>query len=403
MKKLILLTSLWSAPLWPLAAASGPLIQPATQTEVNAGVIHNKYVAPDTLSGFALYGSTNPVAFTNNSSLPGVIVGSGIGTNMAATNLTGKILSTTLAPTNGIPTDNTYALTLGVGTNAWTLMGTGTGVTDVQATNIASYQAFLAAEGLVPNTIFVDATTGSDTTGDGTSGKPYATLIKGQTIAVSGQTVAVMRGNFLSETLGKEGVSWYFNDGVVCTNVLWNLSLATVTNQIVSGRGVLNGTVIAVSATNAYARVTAKSLSCSSPGYLVSFYSAAMSNVVDIAADTISGRWNYATASMTNTINLRSSGDIILDGVPSAGAAVMTNFNLAVWPGRTFKLNGDWAGSGLTCYVLVHQGAFDRNGQITYSAKGASTFEFDNTRIYNAAAMPTTNIQIVGSYILVNP
>ena len=62
--------------------------------------------------------------------------------------------------------------------------------------------------------IYVDSIVGSDSTGTGTSWKPYATLTKAQTVAINGQTIYGVRGTFAENSLGKNGVSWYFNDGV---------------------------------------------------------------------------------------------------------------------------------------------------------------------------------------------
>src|SRR3989442_13599910 len=53
------------------------------------------------------------------------------------------------------------------------------------------------------------ATTGSDTTGNGTSGNPYATISKAATVAVAGDTITVAdgtyNGNFTTNPSGTSG------------------------------------------------------------------------------------------------------------------------------------------------------------------------------------------------------
>ena len=85
------------------------------------------------------------------------------------------------------------------------------------------------------NTIFV-AKNGSDSTGNGSFFKPYASLTNAQAQAVAGQMVEVFPGNYITQDLlGKNGVNWYFHDGATVTNLVSEIfgdSGSAITNTI---------------------------------------------------------------------------------------------------------------------------------------------------------------------------
>jgi len=83
--------------------------------------------------------------------------------------------------------------------------------------NATNYYTVTNWGGLALNTIFVDATTGNDATGDGSPALPVATLAQGQALASSGDTVYGVRGVFAETGLHKTGVGWFFNRGVILT------------------------------------------------------------------------------------------------------------------------------------------------------------------------------------------
>jgi hypothetical protein len=94
------------------------------------------------------------------------------------------------------------------------------------------------------NTIYV-STTGNDITGDGTSGNPYATIGKGQTISTSGKLVWVVAGTYtISSSFFKAGVNWFFEDGCTVSagaNQIYFVN--SVSSTTVWGRAVFTSTL----------------------------------------------------------------------------------------------------------------------------------------------------------------
>lgn len=236
-----------------------------------------------------------------------------------------------------------------------TFTGDGSGLTGITQGQVAGLQASLegatnAAGRLVPNSVFVDGVTGNDTTGDGTLGRPYATLTKGQTEAVSGQTVVVLQGTFIEGNLGKPGVGWYFNAGTAVTNtVIFRVDSTNGTNLVVRGKGnfyplqSFTGTLLRVQATNAVVDFSAGIITNQS-GHFVTFEAADNNNVVKISADYIKGRMFYGADGLTNVsrvyLSTTTGGDIEIWDMSTftwtnASASMATNRVIECWPGRT--------------------------------------------------------------------
>ena len=60
---------------------------------------------------------------------------------------------------------------------------------------------------------FVSAFIGNDQSGDGSLGKPFATITKAQTVAIAGQLIHVLPGIYNEWLLGKDGLYYYFELG----------------------------------------------------------------------------------------------------------------------------------------------------------------------------------------------
>jgi hypothetical protein len=188
----------------------------ATSAYGDTNATHIKYVAASNKWLLA----TNGLAWiaTNTYSYPtGTWKTLAAGTTFAHTRYQPRSVGTiasaspTAATTYNISADASGNVTTTAALASADEISTGTNDTKI-VTPLRLANASLGA--LVQGLIFVDAVSGNDTTGTGSERKPYATLTKAQTMATSGNTIYGARGTFAESGLGKQGVAWYFNDGV---------------------------------------------------------------------------------------------------------------------------------------------------------------------------------------------
>jgi hypothetical protein len=185
--------------------------------------------------------------------------------------------------------------------------------------------------------IYVDAVSGNDTTGAGTTRRPYATLTKAQTVATNGQMIYAARGTFTDNFLGKNGVSWYFEDGtymVPGSQPLFFLSSITTngtgcSNLVVKGSGTFTNTPVAVyHATNCTISFTAKD-------WLAPF------------ASSVSLIYFYQGVPLSNFMSLRFQQVTGANAAGSPDWSQITNFNwLEVSGSEYLSLNATTAGAG---------------------------------------------------------
>lgn len=97
----------------------------------------------------------------------------------------------------------------------------------------------LYANSLVRYAYYVDGSNGSDSTGDGSSGKPWASLDKAQSESVVGSSIYVLSGTYTNQ-ITRGGVVWIFSRGsdvvsFVATNPV--ISCTQTTNYVFLGEG----------------------------------------------------------------------------------------------------------------------------------------------------------------------
>jgi len=93
------------------------------------------------------------------------------------------------------------------------------------------------------NVAVVDDVNGNDSTGVvGRLDRPFFTLLAAQTAASAGTTIVVYPGSYTSNSLGKDGVNWYFMPGATVTTVGNVFNALTAMSFTVAGYGALNGT-----------------------------------------------------------------------------------------------------------------------------------------------------------------
>lgn len=248
-------------------------------SSIAAGTISTNRMDPTAYVAFI--GGGIGGTMTNNTELPGVVVGSGIGTNLSSLVTVAGLTMTAsyndillgsganggslwlhdpaygnygqlyyyqdafristdfhiageLFLGNGLTSDGNVTL----GTNAL-FIGNGVAITNLNLGEITS------------SIIFV-STTGNDTTGNGTYEKPYQTLLKAQTVAVAGTTICVGPGQWLESDLGKDDVGWELSRGTVIGNAVDGhapVFTAADISFVVSGFGQILATNTPVTAT----------------------------------------------------------------------------------------------------------------------------------------------------------
>jgi hypothetical protein len=164
--------------------------------------------------------------------------------------------STLVLRNNGVSTNQTLVDATFEGTTSFeaiiadSLVGNGAGLTNLPAATNA-VNATNLFNLLTINSHYVDGINGSDTTGDGTVGKPWATVGHAATNALDGATIYVGPATY-SQGLWRDRVIWYLAEGVKIDSgggeALQNLiyggtGVVGLTNMVVRGHGAFIGSV----------------------------------------------------------------------------------------------------------------------------------------------------------------
>jgi len=169
-----------------------------TGTPTAAGTSNFTARATDTVGATgtkALSIVINPAVTITTSSLPGGSVGTAYNQTLAATGGTGAktwaIASGSLPA--GLSLNTATGAITGTPTTSGTSNFTARATDTVAATGTKALSIVINANG--PHTYYV-STTGNDTTGDGSSGNPWATIQKGADTMANGDTVIVRSGTY---------------------------------------------------------------------------------------------------------------------------------------------------------------------------------------------------------------
>ncbi len=240
--------------------------------------------------------------------------------------------------------------------------------------------------------IFVDGVTGSDSSGDGTASKPFATLTKGQQIAATNNyTVVGVQGTFNEGGLGTNSVGWYFYDGVRVTNAGALFIVAgSVTNLVIDGRGILiSSTNFFINQTNAFLDLRFKTNSATTS--MLDFRTGGNSNQVLIRADVIDAKYHYDTATpVTNldVVAIATQKIYVWDQNLTEGSGAMGKTNRLF----TYTAPYYYVGSGTTfgnnrfCWMTFNGGRFKRNGATWTGSSTATHMTFKGVTFDDSAA-----------------
>jgi len=261
------------------------------------------------------------------------------------------------------------------GANPATQAEVNAGVNAINPVTPATLAGWVGVASLSLNVIYVDAVSGSDTTGTGSSSRPYATLTKAQTIATNGQTIYAVRGTFSESGLGKQGVNWYFNDGTFLSGssaIPFFLGATNSTTSLyISGRLThTNDLVTLYGATNCFALIDVKEGQIATAAGVV-FETAAynglnFSNQIYYSCDKLSGGMTFRTTTGTysNVVNeFYVSARQSLSMKPTSGSGSgSTNLFFSFTAPKFNAVNASSGFFGTSNCVLVTSQNFTKTG-----------------------------------------
>lgn len=192
----------------------------------------------------------------------------------------------------------------------------------------------------VATTIYVDSTTGNDSTGDGTVGNPYQTFHKGYTAAVAGDTIN-LNGTFTWTDAGETGDT--AGSGYTLSKNLTIVGQGR-TNTIVQAASTRNTADRMVFFVGANVTVTFRDLTIRH-GKVVSAYQG--------GGVTLAGQYcgNYPCSSITGTATLERV-DVVMNDAPVSGTTMYRAGGIYMREASTLTLNDvNVAENTCTCYL----------------------------------------------------
>jgi len=256
------------------------------------------------------------------------------------------------------------------------------------------------------NVAVVDDVNGNDSTGVvGRLDKPFFTLLAAQTAASAGTTIVVYPGSYTSNSLGKDGVNWYFMPGATVTTVGNVFNALTAMSFTVAGYGALNGTGRLVNISSGTSNISVQCNSANtSNGFGISASGSIKINVLDswTIGNGVTSQMSSASASVYIKARVINIGNgLTTPFTPTAGSLrIDADINCtAAMPNLVQHGGGaiEFRNSAIETSLLA--------GAVIDKTLGTGSILLDNCRITapptqdTIASLVTLPVTSMGSYI----